>query len=211
MTLTIEEEIITQQSRGVLIILTGPTGAGKDTVIEKLTEKNPTLLRVTTTSSREMRPNESEGHPYHFISRDEFEKKIAQNEFFEWVEFRGELYGTTVTELDQALSSGRDIVWKIEMKGIKNIKSKIKQTTDRNVFIFLTGDTIQTLEDRVSHDPGGKHKRWNESIVQWEMSQYDDCDYLVVNTDGKLEETTQKVLAIIEAKRMEIITASKEE
>jgi len=201
----LEEEIQQQKSRGVLLVLTGPTGAGKDTVLAKLQSKKPNMKRVVTTSSRALRPNESEGNPYHFISRDEFERKIENDEFFEWVEFRNELYGTEKQRFSNILDSGDDAIWKIEMKGIKNIKEKIKREYPRSVFIFLAGPDIQTLESRVLKDPGGKHKRWDESLIRWETEQYADCDYLVVNEEEKVDETVKKVESIIEAKRMQII------
>lgn len=201
----IEEEIKKQNSRGILLVLTGPTGSGKDTVIDGLKENNPEIVKLTTTSTRAMRPDESEGSPYHFISREKFEHMIAQDDFFEWVEFRGELYGTQKIDLTSAINSGKDVIWKIEMKGIKNIKEKIKREIPRSVFVFLTADTVTTLKKRVEEAPGGTKDRWNESIVLWEMQQYDDCDYLVINEQEKLENTIQIIEGIVEAKRREII------
>src|SRR3990167_5184728 len=91
---TLSDEIQQQKARGVLLVLTGPSGAGKDSVMAKLHQKYPQINRVITTTTRTMRPNESEGNPYQFITRDEFEQRRLNNLFFEWVEFRGELYGT---------------------------------------------------------------------------------------------------------------------
>ena len=89
--LPILEEVAKQKNRGVLLVLTGPSGAGKDTVLSKLQERSPQMIKIVTTTSRAMREKESEGHPYHFVSRDQFEELIAEGAFFEWVEFRGEL------------------------------------------------------------------------------------------------------------------------
>jgi len=204
---SIREEIDAQKKRGVLLILTGPTGAGKDTVYQELKKKhNPSLIRITTTTSRKLRTGESEGNPYHFISRAEFEDKIGKYEFFEWVEFRGELYGTQKQTLQNALESGNDVIWIMEAKGVKNIKEKAKSMTNRAVFIYLVAPDIHMLENRVHKDERFINtNRWNQALVEWEMEQYDDCDYLVINEDGKLEEAVAKVGSIIEAKRMEIL------
>ena len=201
----IDTEITDQKKRGVLLILTGPTGAGKDTVFQKLMDKKPSIVKIITTVSRSKRESESEGNPYYFIERADFEQKIADGAFFEWVEFRGHLYGTQKETLEKALASGNDVIWHIDAKGVKNIKEKVKEMFGRSVFVFLTAPTVDVLKHRVEIDEQHlAHHRWNEPLVVWEMEQYDDCDYLVINEDGNLDATVQKVEAIIEAKRQEI-------
>lgn len=201
----IDEEINSQKHRGVLLIVTGPTGVGKDALFAKLQERNPSIGRVITTSSRAMRSNEKEGNPYFFITRGKFEEMIAEGAFFEWVEFRGELYGTQEKTLQQELAKGVDIIWHIDAKGVKNIKEKVKQMLPRSVFVFLAPPDIATLEKRVHNDEGKVLHRWNPALVSWEIDQYDDCDYVVVNADGDLDRAVEKVMSIIEAKRLEII------
>lgn len=201
----INEEITEQRNRGVLLVLTGPTGAGKDTVFAELMRRNPHIVKIVTTSSREMRQGETQGNPYYFIPRDEFEQKIADGAFFEWVEFRGHLYGTQKETLEKALKTGNDVIWHIDAKGVKNIKEKVKEMVSRSAFVFLTAPDVEVLKDRVQKDEKHlMHHRWNEPLVVWEMEQYDDCDYLVINENGDLEKTVNKVQAIMEAKRQEI-------
>ena len=203
----IDEEIKLQEKRGTLLVLTGPTAAGKDALFAKLQDDNSNLVRITTTTSRTPRDGETEGNPYYFIERQMFEDKIANHDFFEWVEFREHLYGTEKKTLADAIETGKDIIWHIDTKGVKNIKQKVKGMTDRSVFVFLTAPSMEVLEERVKRDEGeGKHKhRWNSSLVQWEMEQYDDCDYLVVNVEGDLDGTLSKIKGIMEAKRSEIL------
>lgn len=198
---SIQEEIQDQNKRGVFLVLTGPTGSGKDIVIEKLQEKLPNSIKITTITTRRMRDGESEAKPYHFISKEEFEAKIANHEFFEWVEFRGHLYGTPKSQIEIAINQDFDAILKIESKGVKNIKEKIKKMTDRSVFVFLATPHVNTLEERVKED----RERWNRDIAVWEIEQYEICDYLVLNEDGKLHETIEKIKGIIETKRAEII------
>lgn len=205
---SITDEIEDQKKRGVLLVLTGPSGSGKDTLIGELHTANPGIKKVITTTSRAMRAEEREGFPYHFISREHFEQLIAEEAFFEWVEFRGELYGTQKKSLTEALDGGGDAIWKMEAKGIKNIKEKIKQTIPRSVFVYVTAPEVETLKARVYKAEGEEkaHLRWNESLVVWEMKQYEDCEYLLVNDDGELASSVKQLQAIIEAKRREILS-----
>lgn len=200
------EEIQSQKKRSVLLILTGPTGAGKDTLINKLILERPNVAKIITTTSRQKRDTESEGNPYHFVTREAFEQMIGEGAFYEWVEFRSDFYGTQKKTIEEALFDGRDVIWKIEAKGVKNIKQKIKDMVPRSVFIYLTAPSVHTLHERVIQDEGKNIlHRWSEPLVKWEMEQYDDCDYLVVNEDGYLNEAVRRVIDIIDAKRSEII------
>ena len=201
------QEVEEQEKRGVLLVLTGPTGAGKDTLFAKLMQNDSSIIKVTTTTSRLKRDIEQEGNPYYFIGREAFESLIAQGAFFEWVEFRGELYGTQKKTLQDALSKGVDVIWHIDAKGVKNIKEKVKEMTNRSAFVFLTASSIDVLEKRVKKDEGEKGivHRWNEALVSWELEQYDDCDYVVVNENDQLDKTIIRVKAIMNTKRMEIL------
>lgn len=201
------DEITEQKKRGVLLVLTGPTGSGKDVLVNAYLKEHPATIKIITTTTRAMRDIESEGNPYHFIPREKFEEMIGEDAFYEWVEFRTDLYGTQKKTIDDALASGNDVIWKIEAKGVKNIKAKIKTEVPRSVFVFLTATSIETLKKRVDHDEGESvAHRWNEPLVKWEMEQYDDSEYLLVNEDGKLEHSLASLSAIIEAKRQEVIT-----
>ena len=206
--ITIDQEASAQKNRGVLLVLTGPSGAGKDAVLRKLQERNPKIVKITTTTSREKRVNESEGDPYYFITREDFEKKIVEDAFFEWVEFRGELYGTQKQTLMDALKTENDVVWKIEAKGVKNITDKVKKMVERSVFVFLTAP-VEVLKSRVEKDEGEQMmKRWNESLVVWEREQYDDCEYLVFNEQERLDKAVDAIHSIIESKRIQILKES---
>lgn len=205
MEMTLNKELEDQKKHGVLLVLTGPSGVGKDTVLDHLVKDNPSIIKIITTTTRPRREHEKEGEPYYFFSRKDFADKIGAHAFFEWVEFRGELYGTQTETLMNAITEGNDVVWRIDARGMKNIKDKIRVMIKRSVFVFLTAP-IEVLRERVLHDEGENfYKRWNEETVNWEISQYADCDYLIENREGQLEKTIVDVLSVVRAKRLEII------
>jgi len=210
---TIFDEIEDQKKRGILLVLTGPTCAGKDVLIEKLRKTNPNLIRLVTTTSRPKRPEEVEGHDYHFISRGQFEELIAKEEFVEWVEYRGHYKGGRKKHVEQALQSGKDVVWRIDVRGVKNIKETVKKMIEdpsspvnHVVWVFLTAPDLATLEKRIKERGTETEQETKVSLnlAKWEFVQFEDSDYLVVNTDSHLDSAVEKVRMIMETKRLQI-------
>lgn len=207
------DEIEKQKKRGVLLVLTGPTAVGKDTIMHILLKNNPKLVRLVTTTSRPMRQGEVEGQDYHFISREEFEKMVSNNKLLEWVEYLEHYKGGQKRHVEEALSFGQDVVWRIDVRGVKNIKEKVMQmVSDPSspvsavAIVFLAPPDLATLKKRME-------KRATEdnivqeaglSLARWEMDQYDDSEYLVVNEEDKEEEAAKKIEAIMEAERVRI-------
>lgn len=187
---------------GVLLILSGPTCAGKDAVMRELLARNKNLVRLVTTNSRLRRSDEREGVDYYFVSHEEFEKLISQGAFFEWVEYRGGYRGGQKKHVAAALSSGKDVIWRIETKGVKNIRDKVKQEISHNVFVMLTAPLSvlrQRAERRQTEDK--KWTDWSMDMAKWEMDQKEDFDYVIENSEGHLAETVKKIEAIIDKTR----------
>lgn len=197
-------ELQRQKKRGVLLVLSGPSGAGKDTVMLKVLERMPNMVKLVTTNSRPKRAEEKDGFDYHFVTRDEFEKLIAEEAFFEWVEYRGHYRGGQKKHVQEALESGKDVVWRIDVRGVKNIRDKVKQMFPHSAFVLLAVKDIETLrkriEERNSETKDGIE--WSIDIAVWEQRQWHDFDYIVANEDGKIDDTVENVVKIVEATRM---------
>ncbi|KKP80194.1 MAG: guanylate kinase [Candidatus Moranbacteria bacterium RIFOXYA12_FULL_35_19] len=178
-----------------IFIISGPSGAGEDSVIEGL-KKYFEIERIITTTTRQMRSGESQGHPYYFISKEEFITKRDKGEFVEWAEqYNGNFYGVSKEEIERVKNSGKIGTWKIEWKGVitaKKIYPEIKA-------IFITVPDLKILEDRIRRRDGVSDeyiKERMEYTKEW-MKHEDIYDYKVVNEEGKLDETVQKVAEII--------------
>lgn len=190
----------------MLVILTGKTASGKDTIKSALLNKYPNLKKVLTTTSRIPRVNEQNGVDYYFLSRQEFEDKISKGDFTEYVEYGGNLYGTYKKELEQTVEG--DILWKIDPSRAGEAREFIKrafipkiadQLIKKVLVIYINTPDVVILERL-------KRRGLAETEIQKRMAddkriwlQYkDNYDFVVENISGKLEETIDEVIAIIE-------------
>lgn len=181
-----------------LFIISGPSGAGEDSVIEGL-KKFFAIERVKTTTTRKMRPGDSQGNPYYFISEEEFKKRLKNNEFIEFAkEYNDQLYGTSIKELERVKESGRVGIWKIEYKGVKIIKKKLPRITA----IFIAPPSLEILRKRLEKRGGLTSKEIDERMEytkKW-MKHEGIYDYKVINEEGRLDKTIIDVKRIIEKK-----------
>jgi guanylate kinase len=180
---------------GKLVIVTGPSGAGKDSVINKVKDLGLAFGQVITTSTRAMRTIEKEGDPYFFISQEDFAARIKSNEFIEWAEVYGNLYGSTKTELDKQLAANDVVIVKVDPQGARSYKA-IKPEA---ITIFIMPPSYEYLEKRLinreTDTPAVIKQR--VATAQRELENLLDWDYLVVNEEGKLQEAAEEVLQII--------------
>lgn len=181
-----------------LFIISGPSGAGEDSVIEGL-KKFFAIERVKTTTTRKMRPCDSQGNPYYFISEEEFKKRLKNNEFIEFAkEYNDQLYGTSIKELERVKESGKVGVWKIEYKGVRIIKKKLPKIKA----IFIAPPSLEILRKRLEKRGGLTAKEIDERMEytkKW-MKHEDIYDYKVINEEGRLDKTIITVKRIIEKK-----------
>lgn len=181
---------------GKLFVITGPSGAGKDSVIYKAKDLGLLFGQVVTTSTREIRHGESEGHPYYFISVDEFKKKIEQKEMVEWARVYGNYYGSSQAEVVNKLTEYQVVVVKVDPQGARTFK---KMRPDCKT-IFIMPPSYEYLEKRlINRETDSKEViKQRLDTAKRELENLLDWDYLVVNEEGKLKEAAQEVKEIIE-------------
>ena len=183
--------------RGLLFIVSAPSGTGKTTLVERLVHVLPNLRMSRSYTSRPVRPGERNGVDYNFVSREEFEQRMARDEFLEWADVFGNYYGTCGVDVERALAAGQDVVLVIDVQGARQVKSRRVDHTS----IFVLPPSFAVLESRLR----GRSKDTEEqmqrrlSTARAEASSYVDYDYVVVN--DALEPTVVRLREIIAAER----------
>lgn len=180
---------------GTLFIVTGPSGAGKDSVIEAVHGLGLEYGSVTTSSTRPMRPGEAEGHPYYFLSRDEFQKKIDNGDMIEWAEVYGNYYGSTREEVEHSRNKHGVVIIKVDPQGARTFKQII---TDA-VTIFIAPPSFEFLEKRLVNRASDSPEVIQERLerAKDELKNLSQWDYVITNEEGKLQEAAQQLVDII--------------
>jgi guanylate kinase len=183
--------------RGLLIVISGPSGVGKDAVIKRLLELDPNLRDSVSDTTRAPRPGEVDGVNYHFVSRDEFEKLIREGAFLEYATYSGNLYGTPKAQLDEVRGDGHDVVLKIDVQGAEQVRKRAPDA----LRIFLAPPSMQELLRRRTerHSESARDQKARQIIAKDEMALAPHFDHVVVNDN--LERAVQEVLAIIRMAR----------
>lgn len=175
-----------------LIIVVGPSGVGKSTLLDQALKEFPLLKDTTTFTTRAMREGEKEGTPYHFITQDKFRELIAQNFFVEWAQVHTNLYGTPFYQLDDGWKAGQTIIMDVDIQGAKTFKKQFPQA----VSVFLLPPSIDILRQRIaSRDkvpPADLEVRMINA--QKEIAQAGFCDYQIVNSDLKTAYSELKII-----------------
>ncbi len=136
------------KKRGLLIIMSGPSGVGKGTIREELMKKDDLNLHYSVSmTTRGMRPGEVNGREYYFVSREEFDKNIAKDNLLEWAEFVGNRYGTPRDKVEQMRNEGKNVMLEIEVNGTAQVLSKVQD--DGVLSIFITPPSVEELENRL--------------------------------------------------------------
>ena len=182
--------------RGLLIVVSGPAGSGKGTVLGELLKEQDYRYSVSATT-RAPRPGEVDGVNYHFLSRAEFEGRIAAGEMLEYTEYCGNYYGTPKKEAEEVLASGKNLILEIEVEGAKNVKAAYPEA----VLIMLLPPTFKIQEERLR----GRGTETEEKILERlertraEINEADFYDYVVYNRDGEDKTAADDVKAIVRA------------
>jgi len=183
---------------GLLVIISSPSGGGKDSVINSILKIIPKSTRLITTTSRKPRPDQKEGVDYHFVTPKKFKEKIKNNEFVEYNFYANNYYGAERKELERTLKNNDLVLTQIEVNGKHNFD---KQNIP-HLSIFLLPENIKTLQKRVEKRGGINPKLIKERMetAKSEIKKSSDYDFKVVNYEGKLAETIEKITKIIKIK-----------
>ncbi len=192
---------------GSLVIISSPSGGGKDSVINALLQRIPKSTRVITTTSRPPRPGNENGVDYFFISKDEFERRIAASNFLEYNFYAGNYYGEEKQEVEKKLSSYAIVFTQIDVNG----KHHLDALNFPHLSIFLVPENLDVLRKRIAKRGGitaaGIEERL--AIARREIANSKDYDYRITNVEGKLSETIETIAKIIEKYQQKTETLDK--
>ncbi len=195
----------TSAGRGLLFVISGPSGVGKGTLREEVFNIFPDLIYSVSANTRPPRKGEIEGKDYYFVTVDEFKKRIKENKFVEWAIVHGDYKGTPAIFLLEELQKGRDVLLELDVQGAMQVKEKFPD----GIFIFIAPPTLKDLEDRLRkrNTEGEKalEKRLKDARI--EIKYKKNYNYLVVNDNIKT--ALKKIESIIIAERCKIANYKK--
>jgi guanylate kinase len=186
----------------LLIVISGPSGVGKDVAINCIKEAGHSFHFVVTATSRPRRPDEVDSVDYFFLSKDEFEEMIEKGELLEYAIVYGDYKGIPKQQVRQALASGKDVIMRIDVQGA----TTIRRLAPEAVLIYLSAESEQALIRRLKQRKTDSEEQLKTRITtaRKELEQLDIFDYVVVNAEDKLDETCQKIAAIITAEKCRV-------
>jgi guanylate kinase len=184
-----------KKDKGLLIVLSGPSGVGKGTVCSALRKRDTDIVYSVSATTRSPRAGEKEGINYFFKSKDEFKKMIEEDQLLEWAEYVGNFYGTPRSYVEEQIEVGNDVILEIEVQGALKVKEKFPH----GVFIFLSPPSMEELRHRIitrgtETDDSVKNRM---SVAKEEIDMMEYYDYVVVN--DQVESACDRIQAVITA------------
>jgi guanylate kinase len=186
----------------LLIVVSGPSGVGKDAALKRMHELNYPFYFLVTNTTRPKRPDEIEGVDYHFVSKEQFAAMEQQGEFLERAVVYGYDYGNSRREVREALARGQDVIMRIDVQGAATIKRVVPDA----VFIFMLPPSIERLEGRLRkrRTEPEDYLRLRLHAARLEMNEVEKFDYAIINEDDALDETAEVIYAIIRAEKCRV-------
>jgi guanylate kinase len=182
---------------GTLFIISGPSGAGKGTLVNRVRDSITGLEVSVSATTRLPRAGERDGREYHFFSARQFDTELAADGFLEWAEVHGQRYGTLRREVERLLASGRDLILEIDVQGREQVLSRWPEA----VSVFVAPPSLEELERRLRARGSDDERsvQWRVRTAREEMKKADSYDYLIFNDD--LEKAVHELEGVILAKR----------
>jgi len=188
--------------RPVLVVISGPSGVGKDATLNRMKQSNHPFYFVVTATTRPKRPAEIDGVDYHFVSVGEFAEMIEQGELLEYAVVYGDYKGIPKKHVREALASGLDVIMRIDVQGAATIRKLVPNA----ITIFLIAENeeelVRRLRDRKTEDPDKLKMRI--ATARQELKRIVEFDYVVINRVDALDETVSKVLSVISAEKSRV-------
>ncbi len=183
--------------QGLLFVLSAPSGAGKDTVINALKKRGMDFYVVASVTTRPPRPSESEGNPYYFVSKERFDQMVAGDELLEHANVHGYWYGQPLRQIKEHLQAGCDVLLKIDVQGAATVRKKIPGA----IFIFLVPGSAEELVQRLTRRQTETEEQLQRRLqdARLELAQRDNYDYIIENRQGQLDTAVEHLRAIIVA------------
>ena len=179
----------------LLIVISGPSGAGKDTVINEIKRKSGSIHHTTTLTTRPKRNGEKDGIDYHFTSVNDFKRLIEQDGFLEWATVYGNLYGTPKEQIRQALANGLDVITKVDVQGALAIKKQVPNA----LFIWISAPSIEELDQRLRlrNSDSKKDIELRIKTAHEAIKQLHNFDNEVINRSGHAKKAAAEIIDII--------------
>lgn len=186
--------------RGIVFVLSAPSGAGKTSLSKRIMADMPAVVQVVTCTTRAPRPGEQDGREYHFLSRQAFEQRVAAGDFLEWAEVHGQLYGTLRQSVGTATAAGQDVLLVIDVQGAAQLRAADVEA----VYVFVLPPSWEALAERLQARGSESARSQAQRLVvaRQELAHYTAYDYVVIN--DQLDDAVETLQAIIRAERHRI-------
>ena len=197
-----DSEFNLHQPQPLLFVISGPSGVGKDSVVQGLKKRNLPMHFVVTATTRSRRENEIQGVDYFFVSKEEFARMIEQGELIEYAIVYEDYKGIPKQQVREALASGKDVVMRVDVQGAASVRKLAPEA----VLVFLTTENEESLVNRLKarQTENADNLSLRIATARQELKRVSEFDYVIVNADGCLDETVDTVIAIIRAEHQRV-------